>query len=123
MKNFEGTVTGILRSKANSRVLRVINGRYVPIKSRDAQLFQADAIIQLQALYGGRKPISGDLVLEATVFYPNRRSDLDISLFEDILQRAEIIENDRQFKELHLYHGLDKDNPRVEFAIWQMENN
>jgi hypothetical protein len=31
--------------------------------------------------------------------------------------QGNIYENDRQVKEKHVYHGLDKDNPRTEIVI------
>lgn len=73
--------------------------------------------MQLKALKKGQETIDDDVSITCTIYYPTRRNDLDPSLFFDCLQKAEVIKNDRQLKEQHLYHGLDKENPRVEFRI------
>jgi Holliday junction resolvase RusA-like endonuclease len=60
--------------------------------------------------------IEGDVVLTATIFYKSRRPDLDCSLIQDLLQGV-CLKNDRQIKEIHLYWGLDKTNPRAEITV------
>lgn len=77
--------------------------------------------MQLKRLVGKNSPIDQDVALEATIFYASRRPDLDESLFMDILQKAGVYKNDRLVKEKHIYWGLDKKNPRVEFAVWVLE--
>jgi Holliday junction resolvase RusA-like endonuclease len=32
-----------------------------------------------------------------------------------------VYENDRQVKEKHVFHGLDKDNPRAEIRVWELK--
>lgn len=118
---FEGTIKGQVYSKANSRKLVHHGGKPMFIKSDGARAFETSAILQLQALYRRRKPLSGDLVIECTIYYPNQRQDLDASLVFDVLQKAGVIVNDRQLREQHLFHAIDKLNPRVEIAIWNRE--
>lgn len=119
--SISGTVTGKLVSKANSR--RAVPGRTNTgksftrfIKSSDALDFEISALYQLKRVKP-LKPLSGSLRLTCSVYYPSRRSDLDVSLFMDILQKAEIIENDRQFDEILTYKFIDALNPRVIFNV------
>ena len=51
-----------------------------------------------------------------TIYYQNRRPDLDESLILDLMQGM-IYENDRSVKEKHIYHGIDKENPRAEIEV------
>lgn len=121
INSFEGTIRGQVYSKANSRKLVHHYGKPMFIKSDGARAFESSAILQLQAMFRRRKPLTGDLVIECTIYYPNKRQDLDASLVFDVLQKAGVIENDRQLREHHLFHGIDKLNPRAEIAIWKRE--
>ncbi len=120
---FTRTVYGELASKSNSRKIVIIGGRPAVIKSAKARAYCADFMRQV-----GRRlnPIfTCDVVLKASVYYASQRPDLDIALLMDCLQfgsekhpMANIISNDRQVKELHVFHGIDKVKPRVEFEIY-----
>ena len=68
--------------------------------------------------HGLVKPLAGELVLEAVVWYLSERPDLDDALLCDALQMAGVIGNDRQIREKHLSHFIDRSNPRVELAIY-----
>lgn len=118
-RKFEGTVYGEACSKANSRRFVRRGSRMVSIKSDKALAFEATSIVQLQALWKGQEPLIGDLVIHAAIYYPSQRNDLDGSIFFDTLQKAGVVLNDRQLKEMHLYRETDKVNPRVEFLIEQ----
>jgi len=50
------------------------------------------------------------------IYYATQRPDLDESLILDLLQ-GKIYINDRQVRERHVYHYIDKDNPRVEIYV------
>ncbi len=120
---FTRTVYGELASKSNSRKIVIIGGRLAVIKSAKARAYCADFMRQV-----GRRPtpiFTCDVVLKASVYYASQRLDLDITLFQDCLQKgsdkhpmANIISNDRQIKEIHLYHHIDREKPRVEFEIY-----
>jgi Holliday junction resolvase RusA-like endonuclease len=58
----------------------------------------------------------GELCISATVYYASQRPDLDISLLLDALQ-GRVYANDRQVREHHVHHGVDKANPRVELVL------
>lgn len=63
-----------------------------------------------------RRTHRGDVRLTATIYYATRRPDLDESLIMDLLEGV-AYKNDRQIKEKHIYHGLDKENPRAEILV------
>jgi Holliday junction resolvase RusA-like endonuclease len=115
---YSGTIYGKLASKANSR--RITRSGIV-IKSQPALEFTKGAVLQLHAIKKGRKAFTGDVGLEATVFYPSKRNDLDVQLFMDCLEKAHLIENDRQIRECSARKEWDKDNPRVEFVLYELD--
>ena len=100
-------------SKANSRQLVRLNGRPAFIKSAKARNYLNDLQLQCPKL----KPlIIGDVAVHIRVFYASRRPDLDESVILDGMQGL-IYENDRQVKEKHIFHALDKASPRSEIVI------
>jgi Holliday junction resolvase RusA-like endonuclease len=105
-------VQGEPASKANGRRVVKIGGVSRSIKSKKA-LAYADAFL-LQA-----KPVDplleGELTVTMKIYYANQRSDLDESLVLDLLQGI-LYKNDRQVREKHIEHFIDKANPRVE--VW-----
>lgn len=116
-------VNGALKSKANSRMAvpgRTKTGKNFTrfIKSTGAQEFEETALWQIKKQWGRKNPLSGNIAIETTVYYPSNRNDLDTSLWWDVLQRAGVIENDRMIVESHDYKAIDKENPRVESTLW-----
>ena len=107
------TIHGEPASKANSRQIVTIRGRPAVIKSKKARLYVAEFAAQCPKI---DPLLDGDLIATIHIFYRTRRPDLDASVVLDCLQNR-VIENDRQFKELHLYHGIDRENPRAEISI------
>ncbi|MEI6987332.1 MAG: hypothetical protein WCK65_14515 [Rhodospirillaceae bacterium] len=107
-------IVGELASKANSR-------QAVPRKSKGGKAFVAfiksdkalcwldSAALQVPAL---PDLLDGDLKISVRIWYATRRPDLDPSLLFDFLQGRAFV-NDRQLREQHIYHCLDKLNPRV----------
>ena len=84
-------------------------GKPAFIKSKKALAY----VKAVQAQVPIRKDLlEGDLRFTAHIFYASRRPDLDASLILDALQ-GRTMANDRQVKEIHLYHHLDKNNPRA----------
>jgi Holliday junction resolvase RusA-like endonuclease len=68
------------------------------------------------------------------IFYPSERPDLDAAVILDCLQdryhgRREartlvqkgVYRNDRQVRELHLFHAIDRANPRSEIEVEALE--
>jgi len=67
------------------------------------------------------KLLEGDVVVHIRIWYASRRPDLDESLILDLLQGV-AYENDRQVKEKHIYWALDKENPRCEIRVEELES-
>ncbi len=115
------TILGELASKANSRQAvprksKVGKAFVAFIKSDKALGWLAGAAHQVPAL-----PVLlvGKLKISVRIFYASRRPDLDASLLFDFLQ-GRVFGNDRQLREQHIYHCLDKLNPRVVALIEPM---
>jgi Holliday junction resolvase RusA-like endonuclease len=105
-------VTGEPASKANGRRVVRIGGVSRSIKSKKA-LSYADAFLsQVQPLL---PLMEGELAMTLHIYYASQRPDLDESLILDLLQGI-LYKNDRQVRERHVYHYIDKLNPRTE--IW-----
>lgn len=111
----ELTIHGEPASKANSRQLVTIHGRPAFIKSKKARDYMKAAQMQA-ALACGSVLFSGPVRFTATIYYASQRPDLDPSVILDALQ-GYAYENDRQVREMHLYHAIDKANPRAEIRI------
>jgi len=110
-------VYGEPASKANSRMLVHLNGRPAFIKSAKARGYERDFKLQCKKI----DPLmSGDVRVDITIYYATRRPDLDESVILDCMQGF-IYENDRQVKEKHIFHRLDKANPRAEIIVTTLE--
>jgi Holliday junction resolvase RusA-like endonuclease len=66
--------------------------------------------------------LRGRLSLTAHVWYSTQRPDLDISLVLDLLQ-GRIYRNDRQVREMHLHHHIDREQPRTRLHIQEIEDD
>ena len=84
----------------------------------------------LQIPAEAKQMLDGDIKATVKLYYSTRRPDLDESIVLDIMQakfkgsgknrecvRRGVYLNDRQIKEKHIYHGIDKHNPRAEIEI------
>jgi Holliday junction resolvase RusA-like endonuclease len=123
----DGAIHAVLASKSNSRNVAVVQrpGRKpqrIPIIEKKAREFYQ--IFKVAAIASGfgraqspRPPFAGEWKLLVNVYQENRRRDLDIELLADALQRFGVIENDRHIWEKHCRRFIDKENPRVEFAL------
>lgn len=122
------TILGEPASKANSRQIVVIKGRAAVIKSKKARDYEHDAQLQIPA--AARVMLEGELRATIRIFYASERPDLDESVVLDVLQaktegagkakkilRRGVYLNDRQVRERHVFHAIDRKNPRVEIEI------
>lgn len=124
-KLISGVIYGKVVSKANSRRKTRWGG---VIKSQDALEFEAAAAEQIPH---DLTPITGDVAFIATIYYANRRPDLDESLALDVLQQHKdkagnvwfngVYVNDRQIKAKIVLHEIDPANPRIEFTVVQLD--
>ena len=131
------TILGEPASKANSRKIVTLNGHASSIKSEKARDFERNALKQIPP--AARRRIEGPVRVTLRIFYATERPDLDESVVLDVLQdryskekkdpatgivwkprtlvQAGVYRNDRQVREKHIYHGIDKRNPRTEITI------
>lgn len=110
-----GVIAGEPASKANSRRMVRRGGRVAFIKSQKALSYVDGLRLQVPRLPEAEQ-LRGTLKLTARVFYASQRPDLDISLILDGLQDR-IYRNDRQVREMHLFHFIDRTQPRTELHI------
>jgi Holliday junction resolvase RusA-like endonuclease len=110
---WRGIIYGEPASKANSRQLVTIKGRPAFIKSKKARCYADDVARQIVPLL---PLLTGPLKFTATIYYATHRPDLDESVILDALQ-GRVYENDRQVREKHIFHAIDKRNPRAEISI------
>ncbi len=121
-------ILGQPASKANSRQLVTIKGRPAFIKSPAARAFERTALLQIQPT--AKVMLTGPVRATISIFYASERPDLDESVVLDVLQakfetqngkrvlvRKGVYLNDRQVREKHVFHGIDKANPRAEVVI------
>jgi Holliday junction resolvase RusA-like endonuclease len=108
-------IRGEPASKANSRKLvtdpRTGKPRF--IKSQKARDYADVAAFQIPRL---PRMLRGPVCVSMTIYYATQRPDLDESLILDLMQ-GRVYENDRQVRERHVYHGIDKGNPRAEIVV------
>lgn len=123
-------------SKANQRRLVTFGhgdeARPALIKSKKALSYERDALKQIPPL--ARVQIQGPVKVTLRIFYASERPDLDESVVLDVLQdrykgRGEerelvqrgVYRNDRQVREKHVFHAIDRKNPRTEVEIEVLE--
>ena len=124
------TILGEPCSKSNtSQIVRM--GERVSIgKSVDAKAYIKAALPQIPPK--ARQRIEGPVRFTATLYYASERRDLDEGQILDVLQdqwkrdkrtgervlvQAGVYRNDRQVREKHIRHAIDKANPRAEILI------
>lgn len=116
-----GVILGEPASKANSRRMVRRKGRVLFIKSEKALSYAEAAALQIPRL-GPDRILRGRLSLLAHVYYASERPDLDISLILDVLQ-GRIYANDRQVREMHLHHLINRANPRTWLRIQEVNDD
>lgn len=122
------TIKGEPASKANQRQLVKFGNRPALIKSRKALSYETIARVQIPA--SAMLMLSTPVRFTATIYYASERPDLDESVLMDVLQakfkgrgksrrclRVGVYENDRLVREKHIFHRIDKANPRAEILI------
>lgn len=126
------TILGEPASKGNSRELVTFGrgeaARPALIKSKKARAYERDALRQIPPI--ARMRIEGPVRVTARIFYASERPDLDASVLLDCLQdrysgkgggrelvQRGVYRNDRQVRELHLYHAIDRTSPRAEIEV------
>lgn len=121
-------ILGEPASKANSRKVVEIAGVSRLAKSAKALAYEKDALRQIPPVH--RVRLAGPVRVTIRIFYASERPDLDESLILDVLQdrysgkapnrilvQAGVYQNDRQVREKHVYHAIDRKNPRTEIIV------
>ncbi|SPB18541.1 hypothetical protein NOV72_05741 [Caballeronia novacaledonica] len=135
------TILGEAASKANSRAIVTrrsrtatgeVRARPASIKSDKARAFERSALRQIPVAC--RVRLDGPLRITLKLFYASERPDLAEDLVLDVLQdrwayvrrdgvrmrervQDGVYRNDRQIREKHVYHGIDRTHPRVEIVV------
>ncbi len=132
MSSITLTILGEPASKANSRKIVTIAGRPSVIKSEKALAYEAQALRQIPPK--ARVRMQGPVAVTIRVFYATERPDLDESVILDVLQdrfqsvkvggekQRQLVQkgvycNDRQVREKHIYHAIDRLNPRAVIEV------
>lgn len=130
-----GTIHGILPNKSNSRRLVKIAGQPRLIKSREALEYEERFRIAVLGSSLPQEPLVGATTLEdvkkgvpflflrANVFGESLMRDLDCELVPDLLQKFDVVKNDRAIRLKHYEWALDRENPRIEFIVGIMPEN
>ena len=137
-------------SKANSRKIVTFgkgeNKRAAVIKSQKARDYERTAALQIPPT--ARQMLEGPVRVTLRVFYASERPDLDESVILDVLQarykrvKGPLVKiapdefahgegervlvargvyiNDRQVREKHVFHFIDRVNPRAEIEVEPM---
>ncbi|HDY67902.1 hypothetical protein LCGC14_3142890 [marine sediment metagenome] len=117
---YKATIYGQAYSKANRRQLVINKKTKKPmfIKNEKALLYVES--FKAQVVWG-YDTIKCKVALHCKMYYKTQRPDLDESLVMDCLEKAGVIENDRLIREKHIYHFIDKENPRVDIELKEIE--
>ena len=116
------SVTIVIRGEAASKA----NSRRIVFRGRRPRSIKSVKALSYSEMFRKQCPtltslLKGDLKVEMVIYYASRRPDLDESLVLDLMQEK-IYLNDRQVKEKHIYHGLDRQNPRAEITVSELES-
>lgn len=127
-------ILGEPASKSNSRIPRVVKSKATGkqyakfIKSMKANHYERDALLQIPP--DALQMLAGPVKVTLHIFYATERPDLDESVILDVLQakfervsevrtlvRKGVYINDRQVREKHVFHFIDRKNPRAEIEV------
>lgn len=113
----EQVIYGQPPSKSNLYRIVTINGHGSLAKTSALKEYEKKFYLQCGA-YRDRN-ISGFFKLEVDVYFQSNQPDLDNSLkcLLDCLQTVRAIKNDRQCTEIQARKFIDKNNPRIEFTL------
>ena len=114
-------IYGNVPSKSNCYKVTTIGGKARMYKAKALKEYEKSFMYQI----GLHKDlnISTRFKLFLRVFYPSARADLDNSLkiVLDCLQMAHTVTNDRNCTEIVAHREIDRENPRIEFEITEIQ--
>lgn len=127
------TILGEPASKANQRRIVNFGERTALVKSKKALGYERDSLRQIPP--AARQRLEGPVCVTLRIYYASERPDLDESIVLDVLQdrwskvpgglagtdrrlaQAGVYRNDRQVREKHVYHCIDRRNPRTDVEV------
>lgn len=115
------TITLPFPPSANAYWRSIVRGKHASvITSKDGREYQKACESRLRA--GGVTRLAGPCAVEIAAYFPNRRGDLDnrIKPVLDVLQ-GHAFENDSQVEHLSITRHIDKDDPRVEVTVFELQ--
>ena len=105
-------------SKSNGRrIVRSFGSGLRLIKSEEALRHKTDLRLQVSPI---EPLLAGPLKVEIRIWYRSNRSDLDESLIPNGLQSL-VYHNERQVREKHVNHAIDRATPRAEVMVRGLE--
>jgi hypothetical protein len=115
------TIIGTCPSKSNCYKIIKIGSVSSLGKTTALKQYEKDFYIQCNVYRDAN--IEGYFEIYIDVFYPNQRSDLDNSLkvVLDCLQKVKAVKNDNRLVKIVARKFLDKNNPRIEFILKEIE--
>lgn len=107
-------------SKSNTYKIVTLYGHGSLAKTKALKEYEQKFYLQCSLR---NKNIKGFFKMTLDVYFSSNRKDLDNSMkvLFDCLQGCKAIQNDRQCVEIHARKLIDKNNPRVEFVIEEVE--
>lgn len=117
----EQTILGQIPSKPNQYKIITINGHASLAKTKALKEYEKSFFLQC-GKYRNRN-ISGYFELYADIYFHSNLPDLDNSfkLLLDCLQSCKAIKNDRYCVKIVANKFIDKNNPRIEFTIKEVQ--
>lgn len=114
------TIYGDVVSKANQYQIITINGHASLKKSNAVKAFEQKFYLQNPLR---NVNISGFFELYLDVYFSSNRKDLDgaFKLVLDVLQSSGTIKNDRNCVKIVANKFIDKNNPRLEFTLIEVD--
>jgi Holliday junction resolvase RusA-like endonuclease len=114
-------IYGTIPSKSNGYRIIKIGTIYSLGKTTALKKYEKDFYIQANVYRD--KNIEGYFEFYADVFYPNQRSDLDgcTKVLLDCLQKINAVKNDNRCTKIVLRKFVDKEKPRVEFILKEVD--
>lgn len=117
---YQQVIQGKLPSKSNCYKIVTLYGHGSLAKQRVLKEYEKSFYLQCGLRNAN---IKGFFKLSVDVYHENMRPDLDngLKILLDCLQSCKVIQNDRQCVEIHARKLIDKEKPRIEFTIEEIE--
>lgn len=91
-------------------------------KSQEATDWEHDAYFIIQKEKRHQKAYTGSVEFSMEMFLKRDRDcDSSLKLILDTLQKTQVLENDNQVTALHVFKNKDKENPRIEVIVTEID--